>query len=202
MTTFILCAGRQSRWGPTTIKQLLPVEGEVLINRTVRQVKEVDPKGVVWVVSHREELANIGHEILVPPARRCTCETILSVSSYWGDYNVVLLGDVYYPDEAIRDIFTVRNTLTFYGDTGDFFGLSFPDGASGEVAWGLRDAVLKHSSGKLPTGPILEMYRSLGCPLHKLWVISDRTQDFDCEEDYKNFLNGITKNVMLKRKAT
>ena len=107
----LLASGEQTRWHGVGRKQLALVDGEPVLLRTLRQVKQYI-RTQPMVVTQCDELAVAvaGHaEVLaLPPGqRRWAAETALHSRAAWGDPTWILLADVYWTDDAIKRIMGV-----------------------------------------------------------------------------------------------
>lgn len=121
---FILAAGEQQRWGKYPIKQLLPINGEPLILRTIRLLGKNKP----IVVTHRPEIIAQVPYWLIPKRRYWTTETLLSTSDKWySEQIVILLGDVLYSPRSLDLILSKRGRFTVFGSSHEIFALSFYD---------------------------------------------------------------------------
>ncbi len=190
----ILCAGSQDRFGDDKLKQFLEFDGEKLIERTIRQCAKY---GNVNIISTRKEFNLPGIHFIKINHSSSTCETILKTKFTWSDFNVILLGDVYYTDEAIEKIF-VSTDLKLFTDKSDFFAIRFESKDKLWLKEWLYKAIGSVKKQGLPTCPILEFYRTIGCPENLCEFISDKTQDFDRDFEYEDFLNGRYKNNLYK----
>lgn len=195
MKIFILCAGKQTRWTGSEPKQLLSVNGEPIIERTLRLAEDA------FIVSHRKEFKRFGN-VIRPSFKRSTCETLLSCSKHFTERNIILLGDVYYTEESIDTILKYDGDLQFFSDGQDIFGISFNSVSMPTFLTALKIALRSGSNN----GRLWEAYRGIfgidtfpmfeGCGQPCITYIGDETQDFDTEEDYNNYLNGISKNII------
>jgi len=130
---FILAAGSATRFGGA-IKQLLPYRGEPIIRRTIRLLKEDDPTIQPYVVTWHNELKFSDVKVIDTKTQPSQLsDTILLTEPYWGDKNVLLLGDVVYTESAIRNILANDNGISiFYRDRcpnkphSERFALTFP----------------------------------------------------------------------------
>lgn len=197
----ILCAGSGERWGGYlgVPKQLVRIGKEALLDRTVRLLRE---NGVtnIHVVSNDERL-KVEHVNLFSPAlSRWTVETLLSTRSLWAERTVVLLGDVFYSEDAMRAAIEFDGPVRVFGRSGpswftscewaEIFAVSFTREAIGRIAHA-ADCALQAAAGG-GKGKLWQMYYSLlGSPMdeHRIdsdvfFVIDDFTDDFDSPEDY------------------
>ncbi len=107
----LLASGEQTRWDGVGPKQLAPVDGEPVLLRTLRQIKQYVATQPI-LVSQSDELADAvagRAKVLVLPRgqRRWTAETALHSHSAWGDPTWILLADVYWTDRAIERMMAV-----------------------------------------------------------------------------------------------
>lgn len=126
---FILaCGGAFLDRGFKVNRHLIPIAGEPLILRQIRQHREYAPRALPIVVTHHEDIkkAVIGKALLFePPAqqRRWYPETLWSTIQAWDDHTAVFMGDAVYPDEVVSGIlrFLARDDLFIHGKPyGDF----------------------------------------------------------------------------------
>lgn len=198
MKIFILCAGEQTRWAGATLKQFLFINGEPLIKRTLRLLDKWED---VFIVSQHNEFKDLGAKVIKPILRNSTSETALSCIDHLEDKNIFLFGDVYYTEETIKKILN-SNGLEFFSDGQDLFAVSVPFGS---IEY-FNEALLKAIGTGNNNGRIWEAYRAMfgidtypmfeGCGQPFITYIGDETQDFDTEEDYTNYLKGISKNII------
>jgi len=192
MRVIILAAGKQDRFGHFKLKQLIEVEGEALIFRTIRQARKYTND--IIIVAHDKRLQVDGVGFFNPLVRDTTCHTLLSTKSIWDEETIILLGDVFFTDEAIDTIFTCDKPFQFFTDTGDFFAIAVKKEKQELFEEKLNLAILKWKMQNLWTCPILELYRVMGLPERICTVIDDRTQDFDRAYEYEDFKKGKSKN--------
>ena len=120
MRVIIMADGQGKRWGNYTgvPKHLALVNGETILNRTVRLLKE---NGVndIYITSH-DKRYNIEGTIRYEPKnnvyeidRFCACYPI------WEEETMFLYGDVYYTEEAIQTIVNEdKGDFTYFGRFG------------------------------------------------------------------------------------
>ncbi len=114
-TVFFMAGGKAARCGGT-IKQLLPLHEEPLIDRLVRQVREITPDSTRYIVTWREELVRSDCTTIPIPHTSCIGESILHTREYWGDYNIFLVTDAYLPDESMKTIISGKEEFMIYGN--------------------------------------------------------------------------------------
>lgn len=110
MRVLILCAGDATRWGnyKNAPKQLVTIEGEVLLHRTVRQVIARGVRDVV-VVGTDDRFAVNGARLFIPENRTPTgteADKFLSSRDEWHPTGrtIILYGDVWYSNVAAANI--------------------------------------------------------------------------------------------------
>lgn len=115
-SVFITAAGSSTRFNGQT-KQLLPVDGEPIIRRTIRLVREYDPDIPIYVVTWKPDLKFDDVLVVdtVKPTNTVT-DTILFTEPWWSQTNVFLLGDVVYYPQSLRKILNSR-CLKMFGST-------------------------------------------------------------------------------------
>jgi hypothetical protein len=195
-STIVLSAGESVRFEAPYPKQNIEIDGEKIIERTLRLFPEA------YLVAVNPEIAPSYPKVFKPKAYRYTSETLLSTKEIWSDVTIVLYGDVYYTEEAV-EIIKKSTPTTFFTDGQDIFGLKFDQDVSGF----LREVVVKADQPDGNAGRIWEVYRRMfGLPnwpatsdMPALTFIGDKTQDFDTLEDLENFKKGISKNFICKK---
>jgi len=201
----ILASGVEQRWEGIPHKQLVRIDGQPLLLRTLRQLAERWDARPVVVTHHKpiaKAVAKLADVLALPEnQRRWTAETALSSRIEWGDPTLILAGDVYWTDESL-DLACgfnrggpVRYVITA-GPVGDeILGLWFRRRHRHRVAGALHHAV-EHARLRGGGGKLWQSYRSLcGISLvrHKLETthavrIDDESTDFDTLRDYQEFL--------------
>ena len=199
----ILCAGKAIRWGMSedTPKQLVVVDGEPLLNRTVRLLLAAGVQEVV-IVGHDESLILDGCGWMVPTSCRWTVETLWATRTRWKGRTCILLGDVWFSEEAIASVATCDSSIAIFGRLAgsrlfgvrapEIFGMSF-DSAGASKLKAHAHGVIKSAEGGAG-GRILDLYASLTnagdlnseSPVFR--EIDDLTSDFDSPEEYRNWL--------------
>ena len=205
MTVLILAAGKQTRWkvdNPMRIqKQLIPICGDPIIARTVKQCMRYgeDP----MVVTRDIDIAqgSGANHIINPEAYGTILESLYSTRGYWGDPTTILLGDVIYSPWAMAVIMGCGEPLTFFGRRADLprpmgkyheiFALKFNQ-ASGIA---LMETHLPKAMASGDWGKIRTLYETMaGFPLKSFqtertffYPIEDWTEDIDALEDLLAF---------------
>lgn len=115
-SVFILAAGNGSRFEGVT-KQMLPIDGEPIIRRTIRLVREHDPTIPIYIATWNPVL-KFDDVLIVDTVKptRCLTDTILFTEPWWTQTNVFLLGDVIYYPGSMAKILDSRR-MKIYGST-------------------------------------------------------------------------------------
>ncbi len=214
-TKFIIaCAGKASRWNNymNTRKHMIEIEGEQILDRTVRLIRDRIPTAEVTIVAFEECYQRENTTLWIPPMGQTVehydLPAIYTTAVIWNDYGrtVLLFGDIYFTDEAMDKICYDMNTdWNFYGRAeasvvtgspyGELWGLSFYpeyintiDGALGTLCnWWYNRKIerFKH----------WELYRYMNGihpDDHRITnhfvEINDWTEDFDYPEDYDDWI--------------
>lgn len=201
----VLASGQQLRWGGHDNKHLVPIHGEPLLLRTLRQVRRHCATRPV-VVTHCQptiDTINGVADVLTLPAetRRWATETALCSCPSWGDPTWLLLGDVYWTDEAIGRLFNISDDrppqyFISAGTKGwdEILGVWFRGAHGRLMTHVLYHAVLDAERGG--RGKLWESYRSLcgfRLPKHRLenehrFPIDDESTDFDTWDECQSFV--------------
>ncbi len=211
---FVLCAGESVRFDGTQPKQLLEFNGIPILHRTLEKTLARGFVDTVIVTHDRRLVIENASSFDPTPRRGSTCESLLSTGHLWRGFErvVVLLGDVYYTENALDKILYVEKDFCVYSDRQDIFGMSFSAASAPGIKVAIR-SVLDDPNGPHNHGRLWELYRSwhrlpinCGLPLEEtrgatFEPIGDATQDFDCMADYIDFDRGISKNQIYRRAA-
>lgn len=191
----ILAAGEGSRWENYrgVQKHKLVIEGEVLIERTVRQFLKYSSD--VVVVGSDKSYEVDGARCYIPPyhPKWKDMAKFWSSRDIWSEERTVLVfGDVYFTDEAVETIMKDEGEFTF-------FIRSKASNLTGKPWREIFGIAFKGSSNEMLKARILEIiessiaFRTGGWHLHKRLVhefkntfsveIDDWTEDFDFPVD-------------------
>lgn len=117
---FILCAGT-SRKFENQPKALLNIDGESILQRTIRIIRDTGFKGEIFIVTHHDiiiysikELNDDKIKFLNPSRKRYILESMLSTKHEWVDRNIILYGDVIFSHNALKKILYSDNKIYFY----------------------------------------------------------------------------------------
>jgi hypothetical protein len=211
LRVLILCAGEGSRWNNYTgvPKYKVVVEGEVLVERTIKQfLKYTDD--IVVVTSDESETFPGASTYLANKSRKYKdMDKFLSSHDQWSDTKTIIVyGDVYFTDEAVKTITTNNKTWCFYlrkgasqitgKPWGEIFGFSF-DGCFNQIMFQtIKSTLFKRivTNPPKPAGWILlrsllevRTTRDIFTPENSFAYINidDWTEDFDFPHDLDNW---------------
>ena len=128
----ILAAGKGSRWNDHegSPKHLVSIEGERLLDRTIRQFRKYTNNIIIVGVDERYKVEGLELFIPRPPARFIypkeykvrqwkEMDKFASSMHLWNEGRTTLVfGDVYFTDEAVETIMTCQKTWTIFCRTG------------------------------------------------------------------------------------
>ena len=223
MRILIACSGNASRWKNylNVPKHLIEIDGEKLLNRTVRLIKEkVRQHHEIFVVAH-DNLYKIDGTTLIRPEltqlekeQYCENPFICVSKKWWNDkgMTIILFGDVFFTKNAIDIIFNhlqQPHQYTFFGRAdkssftlcpyGEIFGLSFSNNFIPKMSDTVDKLKILKDSGKIKRFITWEVYRYLqSIELDKHIVknnfvqIDDFTEDFDFPIDYDRWIKQWT----------
>lgn len=193
MKYIIMADGKELRWHSFTgiHKWEIRIDGERLLDRTVRLVKSLDPGSEVIITSHCKELQIEGARRYEPldnqlEIDRFTWELI--------DRDVVFLyGDCFYTDEAIEKIVrTGTDRILFFGNTHRIFAVRVGDAELFRTH--MSNVKKKYLAGEIRECIGWQVYQSFqGLPFGERVVakdyelICDETRDFNEPMDYIMF---------------
>ena len=116
-TVFILAAGNSSRFGGN-VKQLADINGEPLIRRTIRLVREFNPDIPIYIVTFRKELQfDDCLTINTVKPTGCVSQSILFTEPRWGRLNVFLVGDGVFYQDTLNEVLSTKE-YTMFGKRG------------------------------------------------------------------------------------
>ncbi len=202
MRVLILCNGPRVEINGV-LKQLLPVDGVPLLDRTIQQLWS---RGVadIWIVTNEPELMHPQVNVYSPDVENGSAVGLSSYELWSFNFTtILLLGDVYYTEEAIDAILGhPAHSWTFFCR----FGYN-PDGSlGGGEGWAvkfrpahiseyIRTLDLLSGRQDLPTKHFWQHYRMINRAdpekhedLGNRVIIDDLTEDFDTPEVYRRWL--------------
>ncbi len=204
-----MAAGSGTRWGNYlgVPKQMITVDGEVLLYRTIRQLKERGFNDIVLTVPEKGYFGDVGVKEIVG-THKVEVDKFLNASRQVRDSAVFLWGDCYFTDEAMDTITQDDSDLMFFGRsgagiTGKRCGELFAVKGNKELLSKARE--LKKNANKMKRCASWELYRFInGYPITKHVVkdrfthINDLTDDFDYPKDYHTWHKAFYKKYPEK----
>jgi len=216
MRSIIMADGRARRWynqiqnqlwGEDKTKQLVEVDGEPILHRTVRLLHENSIEDI-WITSHRKEHEVEGAKRFEP---EINFDKFYAAKPIWNtDETLFVYGDVFYTKEAMKTIVnTPVDEFCFFGQ----FSVSPLTGHGGEIYgvricgesgfWKFGEAILnvwvrkelgKGNAGAWEIYRYMSGAREVAINRHELYgnshyvEIADLTDDFDTPEHYNHWL--------------
>lgn len=184
----ILTADYKFLEGMECPRQLIPIAGEPLLQRTWKQIQ---PYGFHnFVVTPHEQIQRLFPFCFEPGRYDYGAQTFLSTRPVWGTRTFILLGDVLYSGEAISMIMSDENDVGFYGDRHEICGIVFDRTQFDTIATAL-EGVGTHK-------PWLWVFYRLFCGFgvkehsfdnrYHFLPDGDLTRDFDTIKVYRDYL--------------
>lgn len=212
----ILCGGDSSRWRSylgVKQKQLAPIMGEVLLLRTIRQIRTYTQGEIKILIKHGD---TADYQVVRDEKNIVLCQLekdlndhetpatkYLMSSDYWNRAGgtVLLLGDVWFSDESMKKIFEPSTNLWVafgrYGRSsftgypyGNFFGIRLLDHEVNRKSLKILDGLYRarickaHGAGWAWTQLNRDEDPNLRSPGLNFIDIDDFTDDFDHPSDY------------------
>jgi len=195
MKYIIMADGQGHRWnGYLGIeKHDIRIDGETLLERTVRLVKTADGSAEVIITSHDESVCVAGAVRYEPQNNiyevdRFTAELI-------GDEVCFLYGDVLYSENAIAEVIARRGEqpVLFFGSEESICAVLVRDGKLfAECVNSVRESYLRGETAECKGWQVYHCYAAMpleGRAIGRAYVrIGDFTRDFNTPEDYEDFL--------------
>lgn len=209
----ILCAGEASRWKNYTgvPKHQVVIEGEILVERTVKQFLKYTDDIVVVYNDDSHEIPGTSSYIANKQEKHKIMDKFLSSHDQWSDTKtIVVFGDVYFTDEAVEAIATNDREWCFFlrkdasqitgKPWGEIFALSFNGSFNQTMLDSINDIVLRQNSSnpQFPAGWILLGYLLKVERIEEIFLpknsysyvnIDDWTDDFDYPQDYDRWID-------------
>lgn len=195
MKYVIMAAGQGKRWSNYLgiPKHLIEINGETLLERTTRLLKENGIEDYV-ITGHDERYAKYGKLI---PQTNNDCE--IDRFEEFDEPVCYLYGDVYYTEEAIKTIIKHENRdVLFFGSNFEIFAVKVNNL---EFFYSNKNRIKElYLKGVIGRCIGWEVYRSInGIPFKQHLIttryikILDGTDDIDFPEDYENFKKRMEK---------
>lgn len=187
--------GKGSRWHnyKSLDKHSIRFDGETVLERTVRLLRERDSRCEIFITSHNPNVRVDGavrHEPLanVLEIDRFTRELICDECCF-------LYGDVFYTDAAMDAIVGAQpeGAMLFFGSEESIFAIRVRSGAAfADCVQAVREAFLAGQVGECKGWQVYHRYAALpleGRAIGTDFVLSkDITRDFNSPEDYESFV--------------
>lgn len=203
----ILCNGNSVRWtdAEPRHKWMAKIDGQPNIHRTVNLLRRAGiPRERISCATSKEHASLLGHicELRAVGRTESTCETIMHAIGQEAHRTVILLGDVVYSSNAIREIVEDRSRIQFFGRPGaskfslkkwgELFALSFTSDGLNEVQPIVATLANDLRSGKRARAIVWDIYSAVTGSTETprkivrslFTVIDDETDDYDTKEEY------------------
>jgi len=190
MKYVIMADGKSSRWNNYLgiPKHLIEIDGEPIIKRTIRLLREYDPSCEIVVTSHNQDYEFPGSVRYEPH------NNVLEIDRFTqeliSDNTCFLYGDTYYSNDAIeRIVNTETDSVLFFGNSDSIVAVKVRDSKLfRKHVDQVRQLFLKGAIDKCAGW---QVYQSLlGLPFqgkvidtHYI-ILKDGTMDFNEPEDY------------------
>lgn len=190
MKYVIMAAGEGKRWNNYlgVPKHLIKINGETLLGRTTRILKE---NNIDYVITSSDERYKQYGETIPQSCLDCEIDRFEELDD---DEICYLYGDVYYTEDALKTIInTPTDEILFFGSEGEIFSVKVVD----------KKTFMKHKhivknlymNNQINRCIGWEIYRSLNeIPFNehritnRYFYIQDGTDDIDFPSDYEEFL--------------
>jgi choline kinase len=205
MRIIIAAGGKAERWKNyrNTTKHLVVVEGEVLLERTIRQFKKYTDD--IIIISNEDYIFE-GTQLEKPlEGDWYDFGKIYSSHHLWSnDKTFIIYGDVYFTDEAVEKIMTSEGDYKFflrssaskltYKKYGEVFGLAFSGNMNDKIKENIETLISQKKRGAGTWELYYYMHNITGVSKVKQTFkmggyieIDDWTDDFDTPEDILNW---------------
>lgn len=201
MKYIIMCAGKGTRWNNYMgiPKHLIEINGETLLERTTRLLKENGITEWDYIITGSDERYSKYGRLVDQTCNDCEIDRF--EESLIDDEVCYLYGDVYYSEDAIKIIINEDDNIKdiiFYGSEVEIFAIKVKD----------VDLFLKHKhrvkelymNKEIDRCIGWEIYRSLhNIPFNEHIInaryikILDETDDIDYPDDYEKFIEEKSK---------
>ncbi len=192
MKYIIMADGKGSRWNnyKNIPKHLVEVEGEVLLERTVRLINELDPSSKVIITSHDKRYEFEGSTRYEPK------NNILEIDRFTYELiedNVCFLyGDTYYTEETMEKIInTDTDELLFFGNNKSIVAIKVKDSkVFKENINKVKELFLKNEIKNCKGWQVYQSYQNLEFDKKQIGdrfvVVDEKTMDYNTPEEYEN----------------
>ncbi len=195
MKYIIMADGKGTRWGNyrDKPKHLIEIDGETLLGRTVRLLKEKDPGCEVIITSHDSRYEFEGARRYEP--KHNVLEIDRFTEELIEDDICFLYGDTFYSEKAIKTIAdTAPEDILFFGNERAIVAVKIADGKL--FRYHVDRVREKYLNGEIKKCIGWQVYQSfLNLPFGekkidaKFILLKDGTEDFNSPEDYNRRQN-------------
>ncbi len=189
MKAIILANGQATRFNGQC-KQVLPVNGEPVIMRTVRQLNENGINDVL-IVTVWDEIKALYDNCLDVGHTKGVVKTIEGCRDRWVETNdtiLFLLGDVVWTDEAIKIAIETNKNVAFFGSDVEIFAVRVTPAGKSDFINGIR---LCNFYKEFTTWVLYRLMAGFRTQQHKFETemfvkITDKTDDIDYPSKYES----------------
>jgi CTP:molybdopterin cytidylyltransferase MocA len=196
-TAVIVAGGEARRWKNYggVAKHFIEIDGERLIDRTIRQSSALFDRTIA-VVPQFDYVSGVDHEIIAPEETRALEPwKFLSSKDEWSSVRTTLLyGDVYFTDSAIKKIAASEAKLAFLmrwdksnrtgKPYGEIYAISFAASMHEQIIAAMEDFTPDLSIPARAGWHLLNRLEGAATVIE----IDDETEDFDRPEDYERWM--------------
>ncbi|HIY83421.1 MAG TPA: NTP transferase domain-containing protein [Candidatus Rubneribacter avistercoris] len=194
MQYVIMANGKGRRWGghDGVPKHLIEIDGESLLDRTIRLIAEIDPLGRIVISSSQVEYDKFGVDRYAPPSNAFEIERFPIALSRVP--TCFLYGDVFYTHDALRCVVQASGSdFLFFGNEHSIIAVkAFNAFLFSEK---LEKLTEKIRQGEESDGKGWQLYHwLLGMPMPGHAIadhfvrIEDETRDFNTPDELRSFL--------------
>lgn len=205
MRAVLMAGGDGTRWGNYmgVPKHVVPIDGERLIDCTVRKLREGGVTEVVVVGPYDVP----GAVTALPTHTACDTDKFLSTQPHWhrSAQTLIMYGDVWFSDAALAALAEPVADFRFVGRPGhssitgsaygELFGVALSPARHGYMLDAIENVRRLLLRGQVQRGGGWELYRrcvGLSLREHKLnghfRTVDDWTEDFDFPQDYVRWM--------------
>lgn len=192
MKYIIMADGKGTRWNnyKGIPKHLIEVDGEILLERIVKQLNKFDPNAEVIITSHDKRYEFKGSTRYEPK------NNIIELDRYTKELiedNICFLyGDTYYSDNAIKEIITKNcEDILFFGNMKSIIAIKIKD--SSLFKKHIENVRNLYQNNKIKECKGWQVYQSFQnlefdkkVIKNKYILIEDATKDFNTPNEYEN----------------
>lgn len=212
MRWIIIAAGSQQRWNNHlgVPKHLIPIDGECLLDRTIRLIKERDEQAEIVITGKDARYKRKGCTALyMPETQDHEADKFWNTKPLWSSWasTVIVYGDVFFTEYAMN---TIREKTVYdyhffgrpYGSKvtgcphGEMFAVRFIPQEHQTMIQALKELIEIHKANPIRIGgwefyKILQgfdlNYRNYQVEEKHFTIIDDFTDDFDNPDDYNRW---------------